>query len=145
MKKRIIVIQGANINLIGERETTIYGREGIEDINRQITAYAEKLGIECEVYHSNSEGEIIDTIHQVRKNIDGIIINPGAYTHYSIAIRDAVSAVCLPCIEVHMSNICAREEFRRISIIAPVCIGQICGFGKFGYFMALDAMQNIIK
>ncbi len=144
IRKRVLVLHGPNINMVGERETSIYGKESFDSINLQILDYATSLGLECETFQSNSEGEIIDHIHAARQNFDGIIINAGAYTHYSYAIRDAIAAVKIPCIEVHFSNIHSREEFRSKSVIAPACVGQISGFGKYSYLLALQGIQNII-
>lgn len=144
MKKRIIVIHGPNINLTGEREASIYGKETFESINRQILDYAESLSFSCATFQSNIEGELINKIHEARNEYDGIILNAGAYTHYSYAIRDAIAAVHIPCIEVHFSNIFGREDFRSKSVIAPVCAGQIAGFGKYSYILALNGLQQIL-
>lgn len=137
--KKVLVINGPNLNLLGSRETDIYGTETLNDIARKVMIEAERLGLEADFVQSNHEGEIIDKIHYARGRYDVLIINPGAYTHYSIAIRDAIAAVELPTIEIHLSNIHSREEFRRISVIAPVCAGQICGFGSSSYLLALQA------
>ena len=145
MKKRVLVIQGPNLNLTGEREKGVYGSETYDEICAQISDYAEKMGFDCEIFQSNHEGAIIDKLHSARLDCDGIIINAGAYTHYSYAIRDAISAIRIPCIEVHMSNIYAREEFRSKSVIAPVCAGHIAGFGKNGYLLALQGLAEILK
>jgi 3-dehydroquinate dehydratase-2 len=139
MLKRVIVINGPNLNLLGTREKDIYGTTTLSEIASAITNEAQMLGMEADFVQSNHEGEIIDKIHEARGRYDIIIINPAAYTHYSIAIRDAIKAVELPCIEVHMSNIHSREEFRSKSVIAPVCTGQICGFGANSYIMAIRA------
>jgi len=139
MGKRIIVINGPNLNLLGTREKDVYGTATLTEIAEAVTKEAKALGMDADFVQSNHEGEIIDKIHEARGRYDLIIINPGAYTHYSIAIRDAIKAVELPCIEVHLSNIHAREEFRSNSVIAPVCIGQICGFGASSYLVALRA------
>ena len=144
IRKRVLVLHGPNINMVGERETSIYGKETFDSINLQILDYATSLGLECQTFQSNSEGEIIDHIHAARQTFDGIVINAGAYTHYSYAIRDAIAAVKIPCIEVHFSNIHSREEFRSKSVIAPACVGQISGFGKYSYLLALQGIQNII-
>lgn len=144
MRKKILVLNGPNINLTGMRETGVYGRQTLADINAAIGEAAEKLSVDCEFYQSNSEGALIDKIHTVRDEFDGCILNAGAYTHYSYAIRDAVSAVQKPFVEVHMSNIHAREEFRHNSVIAPVCAGQIAGFGGMSYILALNALKELI-
>ncbi|MEG1027144.1 MAG: type II 3-dehydroquinate dehydratase, partial [Oscillospiraceae bacterium] len=120
------------------------GKETFENINDQIKEYCKEKYINCEIYHSNIEGEIIDKIQSVRNDIDGIIINAGAYTHYSYAIRDAIACVKAPCIEVHFSNIYGREEFRRKSVIAPVCAGTIAGFGKYSYFLAIKGLTEMM-
>ena len=144
MKKHILVIHGPNLNLLGERETGVYGSDSFESINKEIMAFAESLGISCEIYQSNIEGEIIDKIQNERHNYAGIVANMGAYTHYSYAIRDAIASVKKPCVEVHMSNIHNREEFRKTSVIAPVCAGQICGFGKDSYLLGIEALNKLI-
>ena len=144
MKKKVLVIHGPNINLVGQREPGIYGKESFESINAEIRAHAEALGFDCEIYQSNCEGEIIDKLQAVRHEVDGVVANMGAYTHYSIAIRDAIAGIRIPCIEVHLSNIHSREEFRHTSVIAPVCAGQICGFGKYSYILALDGLSRLI-
>ncbi len=144
MAKKILVIQGPNLNLLGEREPGIYGNDTFSSINEEIISEATSLGFECEIFQSNHEGGIIDKIHEVRNEFAGIIINPGAYTHYSYAIRDAISAIKIPCIEVHISNIHSREEFRSKSVIAPVCKGQIAGFGKTSYLLALRALTGMV-
>ncbi len=142
--KRVIVIHGPNINLLGVRETAIYGKESFSSVNEQIAREAAALGLDCAIFQSNHEGEIIDTIQQAGKEFDGIIINAGAYTHYSIAIRDAIAAIHIPCIEVHCSNIHNREAFRSTSMIAPVCAGSIVGFGKYSYLLALSAIKELL-
>ncbi len=144
MKKRLLVIHGPNINLTGLRETGIYGRETLEDINAEILSHAAAAGFECEIYQSNHEGDIIDRLHAARTEFDGVVLNAGAYTHYSYAIRDAITTILIPVIEVHFSNIHARDEFRHTSVLAPVCAGQICGFGKYSYLLAIDGMKNLV-
>lgn len=139
MPGRIIVINGPNLNLLGTREPEIYGSVTLAEIALEVNREAEELGLDVDFIQTNHEGEIIDKIHDARGKYDLIILNPGAYTHYSIAIRDAVKAAGLPCIEVHLSNIHAREEFRSRSVIAPVCTGQISGFGANSYLVALRA------
>lgn len=140
--KKVLVIHGPNLNLLGEREPGVYGDQSFETVNKSIIEKAEKLNVECEIFQSNHEGEIIDKLHSARHIFDGIVINAGAYTHYSYAIRDAISAIKIPCIEVHISNVFAREEFRSKSVIAPVCIGSICGFGIESYILALQVLSN---
>lgn len=137
---KILVINGANLNMLGIREPEKYGFSTLSDIEKELYTFSFELGISIETFQSNSEGAIIDKIHQTINNFDGILINPGAYTHTSIAIRDAISAVNLPCLEVHMTNIFAREEFRHHSYITPVCIGQISGLGKNVYKLGLRAL-----
>lgn len=137
--KKILIINGPNLNMLGTREQNIYGAETLHDIESKVINTAEKLYIEVDFFQSNHEGNIIDRIHESKGIYDFIIINPGAYTHYSIAIRDAIKAVEIPTIEVHLSNIYNREEFRSKSVIAPVCAGQVSGFGSNSYIVALYA------
>ena len=138
----IAVIHGPNINMLGTREPQIYGAKTMEEINSSLASLGKERNTELNFFQSNSEGEIIDYIQNHSQKLNGILINPGAYTHTSIAIRDAIAATALPTIEVHLSNIYNREEFRHHSFIAPVCIGQICGFGEFSYTAGLLAMLN---
>ena len=145
MQKRIIVINGPNLNMLGTRETDVYGTATLGDIAAAVNQEARLLGFDTDFIQTNHEGEIIDKLHEAKGKYDLVILNPGAYTHYSIAIRDAVKAVELPCIEVHLSNIHAREEFRSKSVIAPVCSGQICGFGADSYLVALKAAALLLK
>jgi len=142
---KILVINGPNLNMLGIREPEKYGTGSLSDIEKELYAYSFELGIDIETFQSNSEGEIIDKIQKAIGLFDGILINAGGYTHTSVAIRDAVSAVGLPCVEVHMTNIHAREEFRHKSLIAPVCIGQISGFGKESYKLGLKALYDCLK
>jgi 3-dehydroquinate dehydratase-2 len=142
---RICLIHGPNLNLLGVRETDIYGKDSYDDINRKIKQHANGLNMEVRIFQSNHEGEIIDWIHEARTWADAIVINPGAFTHYSYAIRDALAAVRLPAIEIHLSNVHAREEFRRHSVIAPVTVGQILGFGSLGYMLALEAAKSVVE
>lgn len=139
---KILVINGPNLNMLGIREKNIYGKESYESICDNLKEVSKSLEIEVEIKQSNIEGEIINYIQAALGEFDGIVINPGAYTHYSIAIYDALKAVNLPTVEVHLSNIHSREEFRRVSVTAPACIGQICGFGAYGYTMALMALKE---
>jgi len=143
--KKIIVIHGPNLNLLGEREPGVYGNDSFDSINAEIAEKAKSKGFEIEIFQTNLEGGIIDMLHEARLTFDGVILNAGAYTHYSYAIRDAISAIKIPVVEVHLSNIHAREEFRHISVIAPVCVGQIAGFGKNSYMLAVDALAEILK
>ncbi len=141
---RIAIINGPNLNMLGTREKSVYGEKNLEAINAEIAREAAELGASVSFFQSNSEGELIDYIHACRNNNDGIVINAGAYTHYSIAIRDAIASVSLPTIEVHLSNIHAREEFRHTSVIAAVCLGQISGFGADSYMLALRALVRAL-
>ncbi len=140
----IAVIHGPNLNLLGTREPGIYGAETLDQINKEIEQEAKKCGATTEFYQSNIEGQLVDYIHSCAGKIDGIVINAGAYTHYSIALRDAIAAVNIPAVEVHLSNIYKREEFRHTSVIAPVCIGQISGFGAYSYILGLHALQHAL-
>jgi len=142
---KIVVIQGPNLNMLGHREQNIYGPMKLEDIHTQMKNFADQNGVEIEFFQSNLEGEIVDKIQECLGDADGIIINPAAYTHTSIAIRDAISAVQIPTVEVHLSNIYAREDFRHKSLTAPVCAGQVSGFGPFGYHMAMVAITQIMN
>ncbi len=141
---KILIINGPNLNMLGVREPQIYGTKNLAGINNAISSYAQGMKIQCEFFQSNCEGDIIDKIHQVYKEYDGCIINAGALTHYSYAIRDAISAVEKPFIEVHLSNVDAREDFRRISVIGPVCKGSISGFGVNSYLLAISAIRDLI-
>ncbi len=142
---KALIINGPNLNLLGEREPGTYGSDSYQSVCSMIKEKASELGFdECECFQSNCEGEIIDRIHAARIDFSGIVINAGAYTHYSYAIRDAIAAVKIPVIEVHMSNIHKREEFRHHSVISPVCAGQIAGFGKESYILGLYALKNMI-
>lgn len=140
--KSILVIHGPNLNLLGTRETGIYGDVTLEQINAQVHALAASLGATAECLQSNSEGDIVSAIHSAQGKHNGLLINPGAYTHTSVAIRDAIAGTALPCVEVHLSNIYAREEFRQHSFIAPVAKGQISGFGPNSYLLGLRALLS---
>ncbi len=139
---KVLVLHGPNLNLTGFREPDVYGKKSLEEIDAEMKVEADKLGIELRILQSNSEGVLIDTIHEHRRWADAIIVNPGALTHYSIALRDALAGVRLPVVEVHLSNVHSREEFRRNSVIAPITIGQIIGFGGYGYNLALQAVAT---
>ena len=143
---KLLVINGPNLNFLGIREKGIYGAESYETLVERLEQKALDDGIELECYQNNSEGAIIDRIQQAyHDKVDGIIINPGAYAHYSIAIRDALASIEVPKIEVHISNVYKREEFRHTSVITPVCTGEILGLGLQGYFLAMDAMKEYVK
>ena len=140
---KILFLNGPNLNLVGQREPEIYGRKTLADIEQAVRAKAAKLGAEIDFRQSNLEGELVDWIQQAKGQFDVIVLNAAAYTHTSLALRDAVSAVGIPTIEVHLSNIHAREEIRHKSMIAPVCRGQILGFGPHSYILALEAAVNL--
>lgn len=140
--KKILLMNGPNLNLLGVREPDVYGTVTLADIERETAAYAAERGVELDCFQSNHEGALIDRLHEARGVYDGIIYNPGAHTHYSYALRDAVSSIDVPTVEVHLSDIATREEFRRISVIAPVCIAQVKGKGKVGYREAIDILLS---
>ena len=142
---KILVINGVNMNMLGIREPEKYGSMTLKELEKDLYAYSFELGIDIETFQSNHEGEIVEKIHAAFNNADGIVINPGAYTHTSIAIRDAISAVNLPVVEVHMTNIHAREDFRHNSLIVPVCIAQISGFGADCYKLGIKGVMNFLK
>ncbi len=142
---KILVMNGPNLNLLGEREPDIYGTETLRSINDELLEAGKKLGHELSFFQSNSEGGLIDALHNARLEFDGVVLNAGAYTHYSYAIHDAVAAIKIPVVEVHISNINGRDEFRKNSVIAPVCAGSIAGFGKNSYVLALHALDYMFK
>ncbi len=142
---RVLVLNGPNLNLLGEREPHLYGSLTLEEIVEQIRQHAATRQIEIEHLQSNHEGALIDALHQARGRIHGVILNAGALTHTSYALRDAIAALQIPTVEVHLTNIYAREEFRRHSVIAPVCVGQISGFGSLSYLLAVDALHAILS
>lgn len=140
--KKVCIIHGPNLNFTGIREKSVYGTKSLDDFNKMILEKCDELGFEAETFQSNHEGAIIDKLQECYfKGVDGIVINPGAFTHYSYAIRDAIASTGLPVVEVHLSNIHARDEFRKTSVTAPVCIGQICGFGVNSYILGLEALK----
>ncbi len=140
---KVLVIHGPNLNLLGAREPEIYGSTTLKDIDRELKRLGAELGITVTAYQSNSEGAIVDKIQNARGRADVILINPGAYTHTSVAIRDALSAVALPAIEVHLSNVYRRERFRHRSLVADIVVGRIMGFGAAGYYLALRAAREL--
>jgi 3-dehydroquinate dehydratase-2 len=142
---RVLVLNGPNLNLLGEREPHLYGSATLDAIMEQVRQHAATRQIEIEHLQSNHEGALIDALHQARGRIHGVILNAGALTHTSYALRDAIAAMQIPTVEVHLTNIYAREEFRRHSVIAPVCVGQISGFGALSYLLAVDALHAILS
>jgi len=142
---KILVIHGPNLNLLGKREPQVYGKVTIEEVNKRLREIAKKKKAVLEIFQSNHEGEIVDRIGKAKDKYDALLINPAAYTHTSVAIRDAISAIDIPTVEVHLSNIYAREDFRRTSLIAAVAKGQISGFGMDSYLYGLDAAINLAK
>ena len=143
--KKILVIHGPNLKLLGSREVNVYGKVTIDGINKDLEAMAKTKKVALEIVQSDHEGDIVELIGKAKAKFDAILINPAAYTHTSVAIRDAISAVNIPTVEVHLSNIYAREEFRHTSLISPVAMGQVSGFGKMSYILGLEAAISLIK
>ena len=140
MNRTVLVLNGPNLNLLGTREPEVYGSDTLDDILTDLRAYAAKSDVDLVDFQSNIEGELIGRLHDARGNVDGVVFNPGAFTHYSIALRDAIAGTGLVVIETHLSNVHARESFRHTSVLAPVCLGVVAGFGRHSYFVALDAL-----
>lgn len=145
MARRILVLNGPNLNLLGTREPDVYGSESLDDIMSELAATAAERGAEIHAVQSNSEGALIDALHAARLDADGVIFNPGGYTHTSVALRDAISAIELPVIETHLSNVHAREPFRHVSLLSAVCLGVVGGFGRHSYFVALDGLLRHLE
>lgn len=142
---RVLLLNGPNLNLLGSREPEVYGSDTLADIEAELTELAGARGHELEAFQSNNEGELVDALHGARGRVDGVVFNPGAYTHTSIALRDAISGIGLPVVETHLSNVHAREEFRHTSMISAVCLGVIGGFGRSSYRLALDAVLTHLE
>lgn len=140
----VLALHGPNLNLLGEREPQVYGQMTLAEINRRLVELGKELGLEVQYFQSNSEGALIDALQEARNWAKGVIFNPGGYTHTSVALRDAISAIGLPVVEVHLSNIHAREEFRRRSVLAPVCVGSVAGFGWRSYTLGLRALAELL-
>ena len=141
----LLVVNGPNLNLLGEREPEVYGAATLDEIIGDLAAYGAERGAAVEHFQSNVEGELVDALHRARGSADGIVLNPGAFSHYSIALRDAIAAIDLPVVEAHLSNVHAREDFRRTSVLAPVCLGVIAGFGAASYRLAVDALVGHLE
>ena len=142
---KILVINGVNMNMLGVREPDVYGSKTLKDVEKELHDFSKQINVEIETYQSNIEGEIVEKIQSSLNTFDGIVINPAAYTHTSIAIRDAISAVNIPTVEIHMTNINSREDFRQKSLIVPVCIAQISGFGTESYKLGLQGLVSYLK
>jgi 3-dehydroquinate dehydratase-2 len=143
-KMKILVLHGPNLNLLGTREPEVYGSMSLDDINNKVIELGKELGAEIKCLQSNHEGALIDALHDARTWANGVVFNPGAYTHTSIALRDAISAIVIPVVEVHLSNVYAREEFRHVSMISAVCKGKISGFGWRSYLLGLQALVDVL-
>jgi 3-dehydroquinate dehydratase-2 len=140
----ILVLHGPNLNLLGLREPGVYGKDTLADVNTQLEALARQLGVRVTCRQSNHEGQLIDWVHEAREHFAGVLINPGGYTHTSVALRDAIAAIDKPCVEVHLSNVHKREAFRHTSLTAPVCVGAIMGFGLQSYLLGLRALAHVV-
>jgi len=143
--KRVLVLHGPNLNLLGEREPQVYGSLTLDEINRRLIEAGQSLNLQVNCFQSNHEGELIDALQAARRTADGVVFNPGGYTHTSVALRDAVAAIPIPVIEVHLSNPAAREDFRHVSLLAPVCRGTIAGFGWRSYWLGLLALAGLLN
>lgn len=141
---KFLVMNGVNLNLTGKREQSVYGSKTLDEFNAEILAYCQKNGDEVEFFQSNIEGELVNKLHEVylNKTVDGVIFNAGAYTHYSYALRDAIAAIDIPVVETHISNVHAREDFRKTSVLAEVCVGVVCGFGVGSYIAAIEGLKR---
>ena len=142
---KILILHGPNLNLLGTREPEVYGSMTLDDINNELIELGKELGVEVKNLQSNHEGALVDALHDARRGASGVVFNPGAYTHTSIALRDAISAIDIPVIEVHLSNVYAREEFRHVSMISAVCKGKITGFGWRSYMLGLRALVEMLE
>lgn len=142
---KILVINGINLCMTGKRDTDIYGTESLDDINKRLKRWASEKGIELSFFSTNYEGAMAEKLHAARKEFDGVVMNAGAWSHYSVGLRDAISAAGVPVVEVHMSNVYAREEFRHTQVLAPVCVGQISGFGADSYRLGVEAMVAYLE
>jgi 3-dehydroquinate dehydratase II len=140
----VLVLHGPNLNLLGLREPAVYGNDTLADVDRALESLADEIGMQVACRQSNQEGELIEWLHEARERFDGVIINPGGYTHTSVALRDAIAAIDKPCVEVHLSNVYKRETFRHTSLTAPVCVGSIMGFGLQSYLLGLRALAAIL-